>query len=65
MQINCQTQELLQGKKNYGAVGYVNLHKKEKRGIVQHAQDNGLLVLSATKDSAKVVTPQDFQPILF
>ena len=57
--------KLLYGKKIYGAVGYVNLHKKEKRGIIQYAQDRGLLVLSATKDSAKVVTPPEFQPALF
>lgn len=56
--------KLLDGKKIYGAVGYVNLHKKEKKDVViEHAQNKRLLVLSATKDSAKIVTPKDFKPL--
>ena len=53
--------KLLEGKKIYAAMGYVNLHKKEKK-IIEHAQNNHLMVISATKNSAKVVTPQDFKP---
>ena len=56
--------QLLKDKKIYAAVGYVNLHKKEKESVIQHAQEHGLLVLSATKNSARVVTPKDFKPNL-
>ena len=56
--------KLLKGKKIYGAVGYVNLNKKEKKGVViEHAKNNRLLVLSATKNSAKIVTTKDFKPL--
>ena len=53
--------KLLEGKKIYVAMGYVNLHKKERK-IIEHAQHNHLMVISATKNSAKVVTPKDFIP---